>query len=107
MKILKPGKPKRLKLRCFNCGCEFVFEYFGNVYFTETARVKCPQDGCDGEVLLQSGEPYEEPTEQAPDQEDIVEKIADLIYSDFSTDADTAWQIGEHLVKNGVTFKEE
>lgn len=61
MKILKPGKAKILKLRCCNCGCEFVYEYFGNIYFTETAHVKCPQDGCNGKVFLKSGERYDEP----------------------------------------------
>lgn len=64
MKILKPGKAKMLKLQCCNCGSEFVYEYFGNVYFTETARIKCPQNGCGGEVFLRPGEPYEEPTQE-------------------------------------------
>lgn len=63
MKILKPGKVKKLKCVCPNCGCEFLYEYFGNMFFTESSRVICPQEGCKNEVFLRSGTPYEEQSE--------------------------------------------
>lgn len=103
MKILKPGKARMLKMRCDNCGCEFVYEYFGNTCFTETARVKCPQDGCNGEVFLQSGTPYEEPTQ------DDRKRLAALIREtpDVTVWPDALDKIVKHLIANGVTFRKE
>ena len=56
MEIIKPGKVRRVKLECPECGCEFAcskseMEYIpGAVLFA-----KCPQDGCGAVVEVPIG----------------------------------------------------
>lgn len=56
MEIIKPGKVRRIKLECQECGCEFAcskseMEYIpGAVLFA-----KCPQDGCGAVVEVPIG----------------------------------------------------
>lgn len=62
MEIIKPGKVRRVKLECPECGCEFVCSPVEMVRRYGTVFAKCPQEGCGRSVEVPNGIPeYIEP----------------------------------------------
>lgn len=55
MEIIKPGKVKRAKLKCPECGCEFACSKSEMEYTLESVFAKCPQDGCGAAVEVPIG----------------------------------------------------
>lgn len=50
MEIIKPGKVRRAKLKCPECGCEFACSKSEMEYIHEAVFAICPQDGCGAAV---------------------------------------------------------
>lgn len=62
MEIIKPGKVRRVKLECPECGCEFACSPAEMVRRYGTVFAKCPQEGCGRSVEVPNGIPeYIEP----------------------------------------------
>lgn len=62
MEIIKPGKVRRVKLECPECGCEFACSPVEMVRRYGTVFAKCPQEGCGRSVEVPNGIPeYIEP----------------------------------------------
>lgn len=62
MEIIKPGKIRRVKLECPECGCEFACSPVEMVRRYGTVFAKCPQEGCGRSVEVPNGIPeYIEP----------------------------------------------
>ena len=57
MEIIKPGKVRRVKLECPECGCEFACSPVEMVRRYGTVFAKCPQDGCGRSVEVPNGIP--------------------------------------------------
>lgn len=55
MEIIKPGKVKRAKLKCPECGCEFACSKNEMTYTREAVFAECPQDGCGANVEVPIG----------------------------------------------------
>lgn len=65
MEIIKPGKVRRVKLECPECGCEFVCSPVEMVRRYGTVFAKCPQEGCHNVVEVPNGTPeYIAPAKQ-------------------------------------------
>lgn len=72
MEIIKPGKVRRVKLECPECGCEFVCSPVEMVRRYGTAFAKCPQEGCGRSVEVPNGIPeYIEPANHTATEEPI------------------------------------
>ena len=56
MKIIKPGKIRKIKLKCDECGCEFTCNSGELTHIYGTAWAKCPQDGCGAAVEVPIGD---------------------------------------------------
>ena len=72
MEIIKPGKVKRVKLKCPECGCEFACSKSEMEYILGAVFAKCPQDGCGAAVGVPTGttlrtEPAKQHTAKAHD----------------------------------------
>lgn len=62
MEIIKPGKVRRVKLKCPECGCEFACSPAEMVRRYGSAFAECPQEGCGRSVEVPHGTPeYIEP----------------------------------------------
>lgn len=62
MEIIKPGKIRRVKLECPECGCEFACSPAEMVHRYGAVFAKCPQEGCGRSVEVPNGIPeYIEP----------------------------------------------
>lgn len=106
MKILKPGKVEMRKYTCPKCGCVFAAYDCESFY----GYVDCPQKGCYEQIEADRGEIYDEDAqgdELHSKAEDRAERLAELIYDGCVTDGETAWEIAEHLICNGVTLRDE
>lgn len=55
MEIIKPGKVKRAKLKCPECGCEFACSKSEMEYIHEAVFAICPQDECGAAVEVPIG----------------------------------------------------
>lgn len=65
MEIIKPGKVKRAKLKCPECGCEFACSKSDMVYFPGAVFAECPQDGCGAAVEVPIGTTLENSTNRS------------------------------------------
>ena len=99
MKILKPGKVDTRKLTCPMCECEFVCgEYDYTFWDNDRLLVECPC--CHYDMPFYCGEPYEEPTPTQTDRERLAQLLVETTqFCNFGEKAD-------HLIANGVTFRE-
>lgn len=62
MEIIKPGKIRKIKLKCDECGCEFTCTLGELTHIYGTAWAECPQEGCHNAVEVPNGIPeYIEP----------------------------------------------
>ena len=55
MEIIKPGKIRKIKLKCGECGCEFACRLDELVYRFGSVGVECPQEGCHKSVMIPDG----------------------------------------------------
>lgn len=102
MKILKPGKVEMRKFVCHCCGCEFTAALSEAMFDrdAEDTIIGCPQTGCTALQLWKCGEPYEEPTPTQTDRERLAQLLVETTqFCNFGEKAD-------HLIANGVTFRE-
>lgn len=60
MKILKPGTVEMRKFECDDCGCVFTADWKDA---DRAGDIQCPEERCTGWCMWESGEPYEEPTQ--------------------------------------------
>lgn len=62
MEIIKPGKIRKIKLKCGECGCEFTCHLGELIHRYGSVFAKCPQEGCGRSVEVPNGIPeYIEP----------------------------------------------
>lgn len=62
MEIIKPGKIRKIKLKCGECGCEFTCHLGELIHRYGSVWAKCPQEGCHKSVEVPNGIPeYIEP----------------------------------------------
>ena len=52
--IIKEGKVKTYKATCPYCGCEFTFNPSDGIDSLGIAHIVCPQEGCEGMIILDS-----------------------------------------------------
>lgn len=57
MKIIKPGKVRKIKLKCDECGCEFTCHLGELIRRYGTVWAECPQEGCHKSVEVPNGTP--------------------------------------------------
>lgn len=57
MEIIKPGKVRRVKLKCPECGCEFACSPAEMVRRYGFVFAECPQEGCGKSVEVPNGIP--------------------------------------------------
>lgn len=57
MEIIKPGKIRKIKLKCDECGCEFTCNLGELTRIGGTAWAECPQEGCYNVVEVPNGAP--------------------------------------------------
>lgn len=57
MKIIKPGKVRKIKLKCDECGCEFTCHFGELTRIGGTLWAECPQEGCHNVVEVPNGTP--------------------------------------------------
>ena len=57
MEIIKPGKIRKIKLKCDECGCEFTCNLGELTRIGGTAWAECPQEGCYNVVEVPNGTP--------------------------------------------------
>lgn len=65
MEIIKPGKIRKIKLKCDECGCEFTCHLGELTRIYGTLWAECPQEGCHNVVEVPNGTPeYIAPAKQ-------------------------------------------
>ena len=65
MEIIKPGKIRKIKLKCDECGCEFTCHFGELTRIGGTVWAECPQEGCHNVVEVPTGTPeYIAPAKQ-------------------------------------------
>lgn len=65
MEIIKPGKVRKIKLKCDECGCEFTCHFGELTRRYGTVWAECPQEGCHNVVEMPNGTPeYIAPAKQ-------------------------------------------
>lgn len=65
MEIIKPGKVRKIKLKCDECGCEFTCHLGELIRRYGTAWAECPQEGCHKNIEVSNGTPeYIAPAKQ-------------------------------------------
>ena len=65
MEIIKPGKIRKIKLKCDECGCEFTCNLGELTRIYGTLWAECPQEGCHNVVEVPNGTPeYIAPAKQ-------------------------------------------
>lgn len=58
MEIIKPGKVRKIKLKCDECGCEFTCHLGELTRINGTVcAAECPQEGCHNVVEVPNGTP--------------------------------------------------
>lgn len=57
MEIIKPGKIRKIKLKCGECGCEFTCNLGELTRIYGTLWAECPQEGCHNVVEVPNGTP--------------------------------------------------
>lgn len=57
MEIIKPGKVRKIKLKCDECGCEFTCHLGELTHMVGSAWAECPQEGCHNCVEVPNGTP--------------------------------------------------
>ena len=57
MEIIKPGKIRKIKLKCDECGCEFICNWGELTLIYGTLWAECPQEGCHNVVEVPNGTP--------------------------------------------------
>lgn len=57
MEIIKPGKIRKIKLKCDECGCEFTCHFGELTRIGGTVWAECPQEGCHNVVEVPNGTP--------------------------------------------------
>ena len=57
MEIIKPGKIRKIKLKCDECGCEFTCNLRELTRIYGTLWAECPQEGCHNVVEVPNGTP--------------------------------------------------
>ena len=57
MEIIKPGKVRKIKLQCDECGCEFTCNLGELTRIYGTLWAECPQEGCHNVVEVPNGAP--------------------------------------------------
>lgn len=57
MEIIKPGKIKKIKLKCGECGCEFTCHLGELIHRYGSVWAQCPQEGCHKSVEVPNGTP--------------------------------------------------
>lgn len=57
MEIIKPGKIRKIKLKCGECGCEFTCHLGELTRIYGTLWAECPQEGCHNVVEVPNGTP--------------------------------------------------
>lgn len=55
MEIIKPGKIRKIKLKCDECGCEFTCHLGELTHIYGTLWAECPQEGCHNVVEVPNG----------------------------------------------------
>lgn len=65
MEIIKPGKIRKIKLKCGECGCEFTCHLGELIHRYGSVWAQCPQEGCHKSVEVPNGTPeYIAPAKQ-------------------------------------------
>lgn len=65
MEIIKPGKIRKIKLKCDECGCEFTCHLGELIHRYGSVWAQCPQEGCHKSVEVPNGTPeYIAPAKQ-------------------------------------------
>ena len=57
MEIIKPGKIRKIKLKCDECGCEFTCHLGELIHRYGSVWAQCPQEGCHKSVEVPNGTP--------------------------------------------------
>lgn len=57
MEIIKPGKVRKIKLKCNECGCEFTCHLGELIHRYGSVWAECPQEGCHKSVEVPNGTP--------------------------------------------------
>lgn len=57
MEIIKPGKIRKIKLKCDECGCEFTCHLGELIRRYGTVWAECPQEGCHKSIEVPNGTP--------------------------------------------------
>lgn len=92
MEIIKPGKIRKIKLKCDECGCEFTCNLGELTRIYGTLWAECPQEGCHNVVEVPNGTP-----------EYIAPEKQDNAAGTFAADLPMVTLI-EHLEDNGRRY---
>lgn len=80
MEIIKPGKIRKIKLKCDECGCEFTCHLGELTRIYGTLWAECPQEGCHNVVEVPNGtSEYIAPEKQ---HHDVGKVVVDLPVGD-------------------------
>jgi hypothetical protein len=69
VEIIKPGKIRKIKLKCNECGCEFICNWGELTRIYGTLWAECPQEGCHNVVEVPNGTPEMQDMTDEPNTE--------------------------------------